>query len=167
MAARAALALRWRMEITLITVAIVAAHVLTVSGTSHRTTLIRALITASVVVGQRETRSWVVDRAHCLLTRHRLYEALEEVRAAVGAVRLPLVLLVKPCATGERTYLWRRRGSVTAAALHERTSQLAAACWAKEAHVYLSPRWPAVLIVEVVRREEPADAAASARASRQ
>src|SRR5215211_4425893 len=72
----ATMALRCRTEITAVGLVIVAAHVLTVSGTSHRTTLIRAVITAGVVMLQPETRRWVIDHAHCLLTRHRLYVAL-------------------------------------------------------------------------------------------
>jgi hypothetical protein len=151
MAAQAGSLLRWRTEATLIALAIIGAHVFTVSGTSYRTTLVRALITAGVLMAQRETRAWVVDHAHCLLTRHRLYTALEGVRADVGVPRLPILLWVRPCPSGERAYLWRRPG-ITAEMLCARTDKIAADCWAKEAHFSFDPRWPAVIIVDVVRR---------------
>jgi hypothetical protein len=150
-----AVVVRWRTEIALVTVAIVAAHVLSM-GASHRTTLIRALITASVLMAQRETRRWVVDRAHCLLTRHRLYKALEEVQTQVGG-QLPLVLRVRPSASGEKAFLWRRHGGITAETLHLCATWLAVACWAKEAHVHRSTRWPRVIIIEVVRHRQPPD----------
>jgi hypothetical protein len=161
-AARAALLLRWRTEVTLVTLAIIAAHVFTVSGTSHRTTLIRALITASVLMAQRETRAWVIDRAHCLLTRRRLYAALEGVQADVGAPQLPLVLWVRPSPLGERAYLWRRPG-ITPEMLHTRANEVAANCWAKEALFSRNPRWPNVITVDVVRRPRQSPRADPAR----
>jgi hypothetical protein len=151
MAAQAGSLLRWRTEVALVALAIIGAHVFTVSGTSYRTTLVRALITAGVLMAQRETRVWVVDHAHCLLTRHRLYTALEGVRAEVGALRLPIVLWVRPSPTGERAYLWRRPG-ITAEMLCVRTDKIAADCWAKEAHFSFNSRWPAMIVVDVVRR---------------
>jgi hypothetical protein len=154
-------ALRWRTEITMLVIAVVVSQALA-AGASHKATLVRALITASVIMAQRETRGWVVDHAHCLLTRHRLYDALEEVQAEFGAGPLPLVLRVKPCAAGEQAFLWRR-GEITGAVLYNRANQLAAACWAKEVRVFLSPRWASLMIIEVVRREEqPPDTHAAA-----
>src|SRR6266545_5995595 len=142
---------RRRTEIAFVLVALLVWHTLQpVMGSAWLLAL--AAVAMGLVLAVPATRTWIIARAYCLLTRHRLYAAFREIRATTRIGRLPLVLRVSPTPTGERAVLWCRAG-ICAEDLEARIDHLRAACWARDVRVVRSARWPQVVITEFVRRE--------------
>jgi hypothetical protein len=65
---------------------------------------------------------------------------------------VPWLLWVRPTNVGERVWLLMRPG-ICVDDLDTRTSQIAAACWARDARVRAWRRLVAVVLVDVVRRD--------------
>jgi hypothetical protein len=98
------------------------------------------------------TRRYVVRRAWCVLSRHRLQRVFFETRMHTRSGRLSLILWIRPTQVGERAWVWCRAG-ICAEDLEAHTGEIAAACYAREARVAKSPRWAQLVTVNIVRRD--------------
>lgn len=86
------------------------------------------------------------------LTRHRLRAGLLEARVTTPSGRLPTHLCAWPSAVGERVWLWCPPG-IAAEDMEDETERLRAACIAREVRVTRDPRWSALVVVDVIRRD--------------
>ena len=98
------------------------------------------------------TRRFLVRRAWCVLSRHRLQRVFFETRMHTRSGRVSLILWIRPTEVGERAWVWCRAG-ICAEDLEAHTGEIAAACSAREARVAKSARWAQLVTVNVVRRD--------------
>jgi hypothetical protein len=98
------------------------------------------------------TRRFLVRRAWCVLSRHRIQKVCYETRMHTRSGRLPLVLRITPTEVGERALIWCRAG-ICAADFEAHSEELAAACYARQTRVNGSKRWAQLVTVDVVRRD--------------
>jgi hypothetical protein len=98
------------------------------------------------------TRQFVIRRAWCVLSRHRIQKVCFETRMHTRSGRLPLVLRIYPTQVGERALIWCRAG-ICAADFEAHTPEIAAACYARQARVAGNKRWAQLVQVDIVRRD--------------
>jgi hypothetical protein len=98
------------------------------------------------------TRRYVLCRAWCVFSRHRLQRVFYETRMHTRSGRVSLILWIRPTQVGERAWVWCRAG-ICAEDLEAHTGEIAAACIAREARVAKSARWAQLVTVDVVRRD--------------
>jgi hypothetical protein len=112
------------------------------------------VLTAMAIVGAGLpwTRRFVIRRAWCVLSRHRIQKVCFETRMHTRSGRLPLVLRIHPTQVGERALIWCRAG-ICAADFEAHTGEIAAACYARQARVEGSKRWAQLVQVDIVRRD--------------
>ena len=108
--------------------------------------------TAAVVTVLPWTRRFVIRRAWCVLSRHRIQKVCFETRMHTRSGRLPLVLRIYPTQVGERALIWCRAG-ICAADFEAHTPEIAAACYARQARVEGNKRWAQLLNLDIVRRD--------------
>jgi hypothetical protein len=108
--------------------------------------------TASVVMVLPWTRRFLLARAWCVLTRHRIQKACYETRTHTRSGRLPLVVRIYPTQVGERALIWCRAG-ICAADFEDHAPEIAAACYARQARVEGSKRWAHLVQLDIVRRD--------------
>ena len=73
------------------------------------------------------TRRFIVRRAWCVLSRHRIQRVCFETRMHTRSGRLPLVLRITPTKVGERALIWCRAG-ICAEDFEAHAAEIAAAC---------------------------------------
>ncbi len=98
------------------------------------------------------TRRFVIRRAWCILSRHRIQRVCYETRMHTRSGRLPLVLRITPTQVGERALIWCRAG-ICAEDFAAHSAEIAAACYARQARIEGSRRWAQLVNVDVVRRD--------------
>jgi hypothetical protein len=98
------------------------------------------------------TRRFVLRRAWCVISRHRLQRVCFETRMHTRSGRLPLILRIHPTEVGERATIWCRAG-ICFEDFEAHTGEIAAACYAREARVERSKRWAQIVRVDIVRRD--------------
>jgi hypothetical protein len=98
------------------------------------------------------SRRFLIRRAWCVLTRHRLQRVFFETRMHTRSGRLSLILWIRPTQVGERAWVWCRAG-ICFEDLEAHTGEIAAACYAREARVERSKQWAQLVQVDVVRRD--------------
>jgi hypothetical protein len=108
--------------------------------------------TAAVVAVLPWTRRFVIRRAWCVLSRHRIQKVCYETRMHTRSGRLPLVLRIHPTQVGERALIWCRAG-ICAADFEAHTPEIAAACYARQARVEGNKRWAQLVQLDIVRRD--------------
>ena len=108
--------------------------------------------TATVITVLPWTRRFLVQRAWCVLSRHRIQKACYETRMHTRSGRLPLVLRIHPTQVGERALIWCRAG-ICAADFEAHTPEIAAACYARQARVEGNKRWAQLLNLDIVPRD--------------
>ena len=109
-------------------------------------------ITATVVTVLPWTRRFIVRRAWCVLSRHRIQKVCYETRMHTRSGRLPLVLRIHPTQVGERALIWCRAG-ICAADFEAHAQEIAAACYARQARVEGNKRWAQLVTVDIVRHD--------------
>jgi hypothetical protein len=109
-------------------------------------------IAVTVVAALPWTRRFVIRRAWCVLSRHRIQRVCFETRMHTRSGRLPLVLRISPTQVGERALIWCRAG-ICAADFEAHMPEIAAACYARQARVKGNQRWAQLVTVDVVRRD--------------
>ena len=150
---RSAAGVIWRMRTELATLTTVTAgfvaliHVIAIVGAA----VILATSTA-VIVAVPHSRRFVVRRAWCVLSRHRMQRVFFETRMHTRSGRLSLVLRIHPTEVGERALIWCRAG-ICFQDFEAHTGEIAAACYAREARVERSKRWAQIVVVNIVRRD--------------
>jgi hypothetical protein len=106
----------------------------------------------AVIMAVPHSRRFVVRRAWCVLSRHRMQRVFFETRMHTRSGRLSLVLRIHPTEVGERALIWCRAG-ICFEDFEEHTGEIAAACYAREARVERSKRWAQIVVVHIVRRD--------------
>jgi hypothetical protein len=109
-------------------------------------------VTATVIMALPWTRRFIVRRAWCVLSRHRIQKVCYETRMHTRSGRLPLVLRIYPTQVGERALIWCRAG-ICAADFAAHAEEIAAACYARQARVEGDKRWAQLVNLDVVRRD--------------
>lgn len=142
---------RFRTETTLITTTSTGMWQL-----ARMVTLTWALVilaaTVTAVMALPWSRQFILARAWCVLTRHRIQKACWELRLHTRSGRLPLVVRIYPTQVGVRALIWCRAG-MCAADFEERTKEIATACYARQTRVEGSKRWAHLVCLDVVRRD--------------
>lgn len=108
--------------------------------------------TAAVIALLPWTRQFVIRRAWCVLSRHRIQKVCYETRMHTRSGRLPLVLRISPTEVGERALIWCRAG-ICAGDFEAHAEEIAAACYARQARVEGSKRWAQLVSLNIVRRD--------------
>src|SRR5262249_20354823 len=108
--------------------------------------------TAAVITALPWTRRFLIRRAWCVLSRHRIQKVCYETRMHTRSGRLPLVLRIYPTQVGERALVWCRAG-ICGADFEAHTPEIAAACYARQARVEGNRRWAQLVQVDIVRRD--------------
>jgi len=150
---RSAAGVIWRMRTELATLTTVTAgfvaliHVIAIVGAA----VILATSTAGIMAAPH-SRRFIVRRAWCVLSRHRMQRVFFETRMHTRSGRLSLVLRIHPTEVGERALIWCRAG-ICFEDFEAHTGEIAAACYAREARVERSKRWAQIVVVNIVRRD--------------
>lgn len=98
-------------------------------------------------------RQWLVARAWCVITPHRVRKGCAHAWVQTRGGWLPLIVSTTPAAYGERVRLWLRAG-LTAADLEAASDVLAAACWAAEVRVVRNTSYAHLVTLEVIRSND-------------
>ena len=98
------------------------------------------------------TRRFIIRRAWCVLSRHRIQKVCFETRMHTRSGRLPLVLRIFPTQVGERALIWCRAG-ICAADFEAHAEEIAAACYGRQARVAGSKRWAQLVNLDIVRHD--------------
>lgn len=93
-------------------------------------------------------RGW----AWCLVTRHRVRSFMTENGIRNRSGKLPWILATYPTPVGERVWLLLIAG-MSIDDIKDRTSALAATCWASDARVDRTRRFAGVLRIDIIRRD--------------
>jgi hypothetical protein len=110
------------------------------------------IITGTAVTVLPQARRFVIRRAWCVLSRHRIQKVCFETRMHTRSGRLPLVLRIHPTQVGERALIWCRAG-MCAADFEAHMPEIAAACYARQARIEGNKRWAQLLNLDIVRRD--------------
>jgi hypothetical protein len=142
---------RFRTETTLLTTGIAGVWELTKMLALSWALLVLA-ITVTAVLVLPWTRRFLIARAVCVLTRHRIQKVCWETRTHTRSGRLPLVLRIYPTRVGERALIWCRAG-ISVADFEDHAPEIAAACYARQARVEGNRRWAHLVQLDIVRRD--------------
>jgi hypothetical protein len=110
------------------------------------------IMTGTAVTVLPQARRFIIRRAWCVLSRHRIQKVCFETRMHTRSGRLPLVLRIHPTEVGERALIWCRAG-ICAADFEAHMPEIAAACYARQARVEGNKRWAQLVQLDVVRRD--------------
>jgi hypothetical protein len=142
---------RFRTELAVLTMGIAGVWALAKAVTTAWLALI-LIMTGTAVTIVPQVRRFIIRRAWCVLSRHRIQKVCFETRMHTRSGRLPLVLRIHPTKVGERALIWCRAG-ICAADFEAHTPEIAAACYARQARVEGNKRWAQLVQVDIVRRE--------------
>jgi hypothetical protein len=142
---------RFRTELAALAVAIASAWQLAITLTAAWMMIILTA-TSVTLIGLPWTRRFIVRRAWCVLSRHRIQRVCFETRMHTRSGRLPLVLRITPTEVGERALIWCRAG-ICAEDFEAHAAEIAAACLARQARVEGSKRWAQLVHVHIVRHD--------------
>jgi hypothetical protein len=142
---------RFRTELAVLTAATAGGWELAKAVTLTWAMVILAT-TTTVVMVLPWTRQFIIRRAWCVLSRHRIQKVCYETRMHTRSGRLPLVLRIHPTQVGERALIWCRAG-ICAADFEAHTGEIAAACYARQARVEGNKRWAQLVQLDIVRRD--------------
>jgi hypothetical protein len=150
---RSAAGVIWRMRTELATLTTVTAsfvaliHVIAIVGAA-----VILATSMAVIMAVPHSRRFVIRRAWCVLSRHRIQRVFFETRMHTRSGRLSLVLRIHPTEVGERALIWCRAG-ICFEDFEAHTGEIAAACYAREARIERSKRWAQIVVVNIVRRD--------------
>ena len=105
-----------------------------------------------VTMGLPWTRRFVLARAWCVISRHRLQRLCFETRLHTRSGRLPLILRIHPTKVGERAHIWCRAG-ICLEDFEAHKGEIRAACYARDARVTRNPRWSQLVTVDIIRHD--------------
>ena len=150
---RSAAGVLWRFRTELTTLAVVGAGYAALARLAHL--IPAALITGGLILTLAAlpwSRRFLIRRAWCVLSRHRIQKVCFETRLHTRSGRLPLVLRIHPTEVGDRALIWCRAG-ICFEDFEAHTGEIAAACYARTARVERSKRWAQIVAVHIVRRD--------------
>jgi hypothetical protein len=150
---RTAAGIMWRFRTELTT--------LTVMGAAYTALAhVLNLVLAGVAVGGLAlimaalpwSRRFLLRRAWCVISRHRIQRVCFETRMHTRSGRLPLVLRIHPTEVGERALVWCRAG-ICVEDFEAHAAEIAAACYAREARIERNKHRAQLVTIQVVRRD--------------
>lgn len=97
-----------------------------------------------------DARYWLVARARCVITAHRVRTGCAQAWVQSRSGKLPIILLTTPRPCGERVYIWCRAG-ICLEDFQEASDILRSACWASDTYITSSTRYSHVVILDVIR----------------
>jgi len=109
-----------------------------------------ALALMAAVLAWRPARQWLIARAWCVITPHRVRTGCVHAWVQTRDGRLPTILYTAPTEFGERVMLWCRAG-ITAGDFEGARDILRAACWASDVRVVMNDRRSHIVVLEVIR----------------
>jgi hypothetical protein len=115
---------------------------------------VTALALLAAALAWPPTRQWLIARAWCVVTPHRVRTGCTHAWVQTRDGRLPVVLYTTPAEFGERVLLWCRAG-ITAGDFEGARDILRAACWARDVRVVVNDRRSHIVVLEVIRRLPP------------
>jgi hypothetical protein len=141
---------RWRYEIALLAGL---AAVLTIGITSVGLLPTIAVVTVITlaVPGLPPTRRFVLNRAWCIITAHRVRVGCAEAMIYSSRGKIPIILWTAHQPFGERVLLWCRAGT----SIDDFTTNrplLTSACWAQDVAVLPDIGHPHLVTLDVIRR---------------
>lgn len=142
---------RWRIELALL-MGLALGWGLLADAIGAWLALAVALAFVGLVFGLPWPRRFLVARFWCLVSRHRIGVVFAEIRAINRAGSRPAILRVRPTPVGERVTLWCRPG-ISVEDFENRTEDLAAVCWARQAQVHRHRHYAHLVTVEISRRD--------------
>jgi hypothetical protein len=142
---------RFRTELTTLATGIAGAWALAKTVTAAWM-LVILTASAMMVLILPWTRRFIVRRAWCVLSRHRIQRVCFETRMHTRSGRLPLVLRIAPTEVGERALIWCRAG-ICAEDFEAHAAEIAAACLARQARIEGNKRWAQLVQLDIVRRD--------------
>jgi hypothetical protein len=142
---------RFRTELAALAAVIAGAWQLTVTLTVAWMAIILTASAVTITV-LPWTRRFIVRRAWCVLSRHRIQRVCFETRMHTRSGRLPLVLRITPTKVGERALIWCRAG-ICAEDFEAHAAEIAAACLARQARIEGHRRWAQLVQLDIVRRD--------------
>jgi hypothetical protein len=142
---------RFRTEVAILVTGTAGVWELAKAVTTAWMTLI-LIMAATAVTVLPQARRFVIRRAWCVLSRHRIQKVCFETRMHTRSGRLPLVLRIHPTEVGERALIWCRAG-ICAADFEAHTGEIAAACYARQTRVEGNRRWAQLVQLDIVRRD--------------
>jgi hypothetical protein len=151
---RSAAGMAWRWRTELLTLTLITAALLRLRHEMGDWIQPAALTVAVVLVLAfvPVIRRFLVRRFWCVLVRHRIHRLCWEAGVHTRAGRLPLVLWTRPTKVGERAWLICRAG-ICAEDFEDRTGELRAACFARDARITRNLRWSQIVTIDIIRRD--------------
>ena len=150
---RSAAGILWRFRTELTSLAACAAATWQIALAAGIAISFAILGTATVVVLiVPPARRFIIRRAWCVISRHRLQKIFWETRMHTRSGRLSLILRIHPTEVGEKALIWCRAG-ICFEDFEAHTGEIAAACYAREARIERSKRWAQLVQVNIVRRD--------------
>lgn len=147
----------WRWRVELLTLAVLAAlwallaqHLPDTWSTWAAALLLATVI--AVVLAVPVSHRFVIRRVWCVISRHRVRKCFVQSRVMTHEGLLPLFIWTHPTPVGDRLRLWLRPG-LSGRDIENVTDRIAAACWAADARVRVSPKRASTVWVEVIRRD--------------
>lgn len=142
---------RWRVELLVLTVLVsvwawLARHL--PSGQA----LLVVLTVIIAVFALPVSRRFLVRRAWCVVSRHRVRKCFVQSRVMTHEGLLPLFIWTRPTPVGERLRVWLRPG-LSSRDIASITDRIAAACWARDARVQVHTNRVSTVWVDVIRRD--------------
>jgi hypothetical protein len=143
------IAWRWRYEIILVAglSASLAAAVIWFGAVPT----IIAVIIMALTVCWPPVRRFVVNRAWCIITPHRVRAGCVEGLIYSSRGKIPIILWTSHRAFGERVLLYCRAGTIADDFISARTV-LTTACWAQDVAVYVDIEHTQLVTLHVIRR---------------
>jgi hypothetical protein len=147
----AGIAWRWRTELVVLAcLAVVFWRLDTWTNALCAGVILGGLAAVAGVVPH--SRRFITRRFWCVLARHRLQRLCYEARLHTRAGRLPLILWTRPTKVGERAFVLCRAG-ISAEDFQDRTGELRAACYARDARITRNRRWSHLVTIDIIRRD--------------
>jgi hypothetical protein len=147
----AGVAWRWRAELAIAAILAAILWRLSIVITITWAGIVLAVF-AGLAAGVPHSRRFITRRFWCILARHRIHRLCYEARLHTPAGRLPLVLWIRPTQVGERAWVLCRAG-ISAEDFADRSEQLRAACYARDARATRNRRWSHLVTIDVIRRD--------------
>jgi len=147
----AGIAWRWRTELIILTFLAAAWWRLDTWTTRTWAAIILTGLLA-VLLAVPHTRRFITRRFWCILARHRLQRLCYEARLHTRSGRLPLILWIRPTRVGERAWMLCRAG-ICAEDFQDRSDELRAACYARDARITRNTRWSHLITIDIIRRD--------------
>ena len=141
---------RWRYEIALLA-GLAAVLAIGITSVGLLPTIAVVTVITLAVPGLPPTRQFVLNRAWCIITTHRVRVGCAEAMIYSSRGKIPIILWTAHQPFGERVLLCCRAGTSIDDFITNRPL-LASACWAQDVAVLPDIRHPHLVTLDVIRR---------------